>query len=300
MRTLLVTLFAVALPCSLAEAQETPATPPARWDVTQARGTTRQIDFTTSEGTEISVDLSPDGRWIVFDLLGHVYRMPSTGGQAESLTQNSGVALNLQPRISPDGRHIAFVSDREGQNNLWIMNIDGSAPRAVFRDQNLRVARPVWTANGQFIVVTRSSTGGGGGEGQPAGGIWMYHRDGGDGVRLITDAGAVNPSVSPDGKFLYYQVRAGQGNDAVRGHLQIRRFEFANGAQITSRWVSATAQQPAAARAVAPLHRPYHRTDAGWHLHGQFRTAPPASRTTSWVPALHSGCSISRAVRSAW
>jgi hypothetical protein len=91
-RSLLVTLLAVALPCSLVEAQKTPATP-SRWDVTQARGTTRQIDFTTSEGTEISVDLSPDGRWIVFYLLGHVYRMPATGGQAESLTQNSGVAI---------------------------------------------------------------------------------------------------------------------------------------------------------------------------------------------------------------
>src|SRR5687767_4807454 len=214
MRAYFVPLFVVVFP-SLAAAQETPVTP-ARWDVTQARGTTRQIDFTTTEGTEISVDLTPDGRWIVFDLLGHVYRMPATGGQAESLTQNSGVALNMQPRISPDGRHIAFVSDREGQNNLWVMNIDGSAPRAVFRDQNLRVARPVWTPDGQFIVVTRSSTGGGAGEQAPAGGIWMYHRDGGDGVRLVTDGGARNPSLSPDGKYMYYQVNAGQGNDVVR------------------------------------------------------------------------------------
>jgi len=42
------------------------------WDVTKARGRTRKIDFTTDEGTRMSVDVSPDGRWLVFDLLAHV------------------------------------------------------------------------------------------------------------------------------------------------------------------------------------------------------------------------------------
>ena len=101
------------------------------WDVTLARGNTREIDFTTDEGTWLSVDISPDGRWIVFDLLGHVYRLPSDGGDAESLTQESGVAVNYHPRYSPDGQHLAFISDRGGQNNLWIMNADGSEPHAV-------------------------------------------------------------------------------------------------------------------------------------------------------------------------
>ncbi|MGH7445079.1 MAG: TolB family protein, partial [Longimicrobiales bacterium] len=95
---------------------------PAReqWDVTQARGETRTIAFTTDEGTSLSIDVSPDGRSVVFDLLGHIWRVPADGGTAESLTQNSGVALNYQPTISPEGRHIAFISDRAGQNNLWI------------------------------------------------------------------------------------------------------------------------------------------------------------------------------------
>ena len=120
--------------------------PRTRWDVTQARGKTRDIDFTASEGTWMSADLSPDRTWIVFDLLGHLYRMSVTGGQAEALTQNSGVALNFQPRISPDGRHIAFITDRRGQYNLWIMNADGSSPHAVFSDLNStwrrRTSRP--------------------------------------------------------------------------------------------------------------------------------------------------------------
>src|SRR3981081_2993887 len=95
---------------------------PKEWDTTQARGQTRDIDFDTSEGTWMNVDLSPDGKWIVFDLLGHVYRMGASGGKAECLTQDSGVALNMNPRFSPDGKTVAFVSDRKGQNNLWLMD----------------------------------------------------------------------------------------------------------------------------------------------------------------------------------
>jgi putative tricarboxylic transport membrane protein len=116
-------------------AQDAPAQA-GRWDVTEARGEVRTIDFTTNEGTEISVDPSPDGSWLVFDLLAHIYRMPAAGGTAEVLTQNSGVALNYHPRISPDGRQIAFVSDRDGQPNLWIMNADGRGQR------RLLAARP--------------------------------------------------------------------------------------------------------------------------------------------------------------
>src|SRR5215471_12654215 len=113
--------------------------PPAEWDTTQARGKTREIDFDTSEGTWMNVDLSPDGKSIVFDLLGHIYRMPASGGKADCLTQDSGVALNMNPRFSPDGKTIAFVSDRKGQNNLWLMDADGKNPRAVFTDKGKRV-----------------------------------------------------------------------------------------------------------------------------------------------------------------
>ncbi len=210
------------------------------WDVTLARGQTRDIDFTTSEGTWMSVDLSPDRTWIVFDLLGHVYRMPSAGGTATSLTQNSGVALNFQPRISPDGKTIAFITDRRGQYNLWVMNADGSNQRAVFTDLNATALEPAWTPDGNYIVVRKGGRGGGEG-GAPAGGIWMYHKDGGQGVQLI-GAGAGRggggggngapswPSVSGDGKFLYYQVGMTVADkEPLSGSMQLRRFEFKSG-----------------------------------------------------------------------
>ena len=175
------------------------------WDVTLARGETREIDFETDEGTWMSVDISSDGRWIVFDLLAHVYRVPAEGGSAESLTQESGVAINYHPRYSPDGSTIAFVSDRGGQNNLWVMDADGSNPRQVQSSLDTRVTMPEWTADGEYILVAQS------------GGIWMYHRDGGTGIEVVTsDGGSASwPSVSEDGRYLFYHVRT--PGQTVRG-----------------------------------------------------------------------------------
>ncbi len=120
----------------------------SKWDVTLARGETRDVQFETSRGTFMSVDVSPDGRFLVFDLLAHIYRLPIEGGDATCLTQDTGVALNFHPTISPDGNHIAFVSDRGGQNNLWIMDPDGGNPRIVASDLDARVVEPAWTPDG--------------------------------------------------------------------------------------------------------------------------------------------------------
>jgi Tol biopolymer transport system component len=127
----------------------------AKQSVMAPSGISRVIDFRTDQGTLMSVDISPDGRWIVFDLLGHIYRMSAAGGLAQCLTQGSGVALNMHARFSPDGREIAFVSDRSGQANVWIMAADGAEPRPLYLDIEHRYATPLWAPDGQSIVATR-------------------------------------------------------------------------------------------------------------------------------------------------
>ena len=78
----------------------------------------RTIEFTAEEGTWVSLDISPDGKTIVFELLGDLYTVPIDGGEAKAIA--SGLAFDGQPRFSPDGKSIAFVSDRDGAENLWI------------------------------------------------------------------------------------------------------------------------------------------------------------------------------------
>ena len=220
-------LAAMILGPAWAGAQEKPA---AEWDTTQARGTTRDIDFDTSEGTWMSLDVSPDGKWIIFDLLGHVYRMPATGGKAESLTQDSGIALNLTPRFSPDGKTIAFISDRKGQNNLWLMDADGKNPRAVFTDKTQRALSPVWTPDGNYLIVQRQGTRR---DGSPFGwSLVLYHKDGGSGIELVgTDKGPGWHSISRDGKYVYFDVQTCSPlpfghTDPMLGCAQIRRMNL--------------------------------------------------------------------------
>ncbi len=215
-------------------------TPDPAWDVTKPRGTPAEIDFTTSEGTWMSTDITPDGRWIVFNLLGHVYRMPAAGGQAECLTQESGIAINFHPRISPDGTTIAFISDRNGQNNIWLMDIDGKNPRAVTQELAGRFLEPTWSPDGRFLVARRIDA-----VSLFSVSVMMFHRDGGQGTTLLRIENNLfpgGPKISSDGRYLFYQSVLGPVNgyfsraDVLQGDAQIRRLDLQAGRtdQVTS------------------------------------------------------------------
>src|SRR5215472_10323818 len=96
--------------------------------------TTRTISFETGEATWMSLDVSPDGKTIVFDLLGDLYTMPVTGGKATRIT--SGPAMDAQPRYSPDGKRIVFTSDRSGAENVWTVDADGTHAKQITKGDN--------------------------------------------------------------------------------------------------------------------------------------------------------------------
>jgi len=195
------------------------ATPPAeeakaeeaKWDVQNPPGPARDIPIDVTRGTWMSLDVSPDGRTIVFDLLGDIYVMPVSGGEARAIA--SGVAWDMQPKWSPDGRHIAFTSDRAGGDNIWIMDADGSNPVQVSKETFRLLNQPEWTPDGQFIVARKHFTSA---RSLGAGELWMYHRTGGGGVQMTErrtqqkDTG--EPAFSPDGRYLYFSDDATPGN----------------------------------------------------------------------------------------
>src|SRR5271165_1312905 len=170
----------------------------------------RKIEFDTDEGTWLSLSSSPDGRTILFDLLGDLYTVPMEGGEARRIT--SGLPFDSQPIYSPDGQWIAFTSDRDGAENLWIAKADGSEPKQLSRDKESEFASPSWTPDGQYVLVSRAEPGLGANE------IWMYNVLGGKGVQvtktrtspttprdqMLNDLG---PVASPDGKYFYYARR---------------------------------------------------------------------------------------------
>jgi Tol biopolymer transport system component len=172
----------------------------------------RKIEFTTDEGTWLSLDVSPDGKTIVFELLGDIYTLPIEGGTAKLI--DGGMAFDSQPKFSPDGKWIAFISDREGSENLWVMHPDGSSVKQVSKDPNSEFASPAWSPDGNYVYISKAAFG------ITTYEIWMYHVDGGSGVQ-ITKAkqapatprrergNAIGVVASPDGKYLYYAKRQG-------------------------------------------------------------------------------------------
>ena len=111
------------------------------------------LQFTVNEGSWVSVSMLPDGESFVFDLLGDIYRLDIDGGEAEAIT--TGMGFDAQPVVSPDGSKIAFISDRDGKDNLWIANIDGSDPIKLSDESYAALISPTWSPDGQYIVVTK-------------------------------------------------------------------------------------------------------------------------------------------------
>ena len=174
-----------------------------KWDVTNPEGTYKDVSFTVNEGTWMSLDLSPDGKEIVFDLLGDIYTIPSSGGTAKVLRE--GLAYEVQPRFSPDGKKILFTSDAGGGDNIWVMDRDGSGAKQITKETFRLLNNAAWSPDGQYIVARKHFTSG---RSLGAGEIWMYHISGGNGIQLTArknDQQDVNePVVSPDGRYVYF------------------------------------------------------------------------------------------------
>jgi len=178
-----------------------------KWDVAAPTGgSPTPLAFDTSEGTWMNLDVSPDGRQIVFDLLGDIYLMPIDGSATPAKRVTSGPAFDMQPRFSPDGKRLAIASDRDGLWNIWTIDLGGGDAKQISRDKRWFVNSPTWSPDGTYVYARRHfvkerSLG--------AGEVWMFHAGGpNDGLQVTErvswqkDAG--EPDISPDGRHLYY------------------------------------------------------------------------------------------------
>jgi imidazolonepropionase-like amidohydrolase/Tol biopolymer transport system component len=205
-----------------------------KWNVENPSAPSKKISITTDEGTWMDVDVSPDGKSIVFDLLGDIYSMPETGGKATLLA--GGKAWEVHPRYSPDGKLISYTSDKDGGDNIWTMNSDGSNKHAITKETFRLLNNASWTPDGQYLVARKHYTGS---RSLGAGEIWLYHKNGGDGIQLTKrkndqqDAG--EPVVSPNGKYVYWSEDVTPGpnfeynKDPYKGIYAIKRLNRETG-----------------------------------------------------------------------
>ena len=178
-----------------AQKKTAPARPPkdAAADINTPAADATHVVFETTEGTWMSVDVSPDGTTLVFDVLGDLYTVPVAGGTATALTR--GPAYDYHPRYSPDGKTIAFTSDENGMENLWLVDADGKNRRAITSEKTSYVRSAAWLPGGEYLVARREDAKR---AGIPPCELWLFHRRGGSGIKL-TSGDDLNNSSGPVG-----------------------------------------------------------------------------------------------------
>ncbi|MFB0613104.1 amidohydrolase family protein [Aurantiacibacter poecillastricola] len=214
----------------------------AEWDVNNPPGVEiTQVPIQVQEGTWMDVDVSPDGNTVAFALLGDIYTMSIAGGTPTRIAE--GLAWEVQPRFSPDGRRIAFTSDRGGGDNIWIMNADGSDKRQLTNEDFRLLNQPTWSPDGQFIAAKKHFTTG---RSLGTGEVWLYHVSGGSGIALVERANEQlqkelgEPTYAPDGSAIYYTRNITPGNtfiyaqDSNTDLFNIERYDLETGEVTTA------------------------------------------------------------------
>jgi imidazolonepropionase-like amidohydrolase/Tol biopolymer transport system component len=101
----------------------------------------------------MSLDVSPDGRTIVFDLLGDIYSMAASGGTARALLD--GPAMQRSPLFNADGSKLLFLSDASGDDNLWMSNADGTHARQLTHETVDVLTGPMWGPDDQSVIAAK-------------------------------------------------------------------------------------------------------------------------------------------------
>jgi len=217
-------------PVTPADSSSSDAKEEAPWLVSAVHEPADTVSFSTTEGTWINVDVSPDGRLLVFDLLGDLYLLPREGGAATRIT--SGPAYDNQPRFSPDGTRILYTSDRGGMDNLWTVALDGGDLRPITSDKKHMVNTAAWAPDGEYVVARKRFT-----DASAIGTVelWLYHVDGGGGVAITAKdkiADVSGPALSPDGRWIFFAARPGRFHydaNPYEGIWQIRAYDRETG-----------------------------------------------------------------------
>ena len=191
----------------------------------QALGSTVATQLTAGGGYDYQPDVSPDGKWVVFDRYDgnavELELLELANGKVTALTSNH--AVNVEPRWSPDGTRLAYVSTAyEGRWHVFAMDFRdgrGSAPVRLTTDRDSKLPRyyysvydhylsPTWSPDGKELIVVSNR-----GQIWGTGGFWRMRAEPGDSMRLVhfeETTWKARPDWSPDGRRVVYSSYVGR------------------------------------------------------------------------------------------
>jgi Tol biopolymer transport system component len=196
------------------------------WEVDAPHGPTHEVSIDVTEGTWTSVTVR--GQTLVFDLLGDLWSVPLSGGTARRLT--SGASWDTQPALSPDGSLLAFTSDRGGNENIWLLELESGQMRPLTEEEDARCTEPVWDPAGDWLLYRRRTV-----DTRSIGvtEIWQRHLAGGDGFPLTSlDEHPHAGEAVAQGPWLWFSSRHGRfdyNQNAVSGLWDVMRLDRRTG-----------------------------------------------------------------------
>jgi Tol biopolymer transport system component len=164
----------------------------------------RKISIHSTEGSWMSLDVSPDGKTVAFDFLGDIYLLPISGGKAKAFLKD--ISFESHPKFSPDGKHLLVISDRSGGENVWRFSLDRKDSLQITKGNTDNFQSADWSPDGNYVVAAK---------GRRNLKLWLYHKDGGGGAQLITkpdNMKTIEPAFGNDNRYIYFSQRTGAWN----------------------------------------------------------------------------------------
>lgn len=185
----------------------------------------RTISLDTNKGTWMSLDAHPGGEKIIFDYMGNLFEMPISGGEATQLTH--GMGFDSQPKYSPDGNKVVFISDRSGGENIWILDLETMKTEQRTEGKNYRMQGPTWTTDGEYIIAARAGLRGGVHK------LRIYHAEAGGGTELMDtpeDLKTIEPTMGENNQYVWFSQREGDWDyNATFPQYQIAKYDRKTG-----------------------------------------------------------------------
>jgi Tol biopolymer transport system component len=185
------------------------------WQIGLSGGMPRLV--ASSESSYVNPDLGPNGTIVVgrMRLQTDIWKFPVDGSPADNvrrgvrLTRQTGQILT--PTAGPGDREVAYLSDRGGHANVWVLDTTTGESRQITHepDPDVSLGVPVWSPDGSAIAFlsTRGNPG-------LTFGIWLVNPDGSN-LRSLVNPG-LGPAWSSDGRWLYYSTRGSVGEVVMR------------------------------------------------------------------------------------
>ena len=166
-----------------------------------------EIEFETVTNAVDSFDISPSGRRAVISTRGQLLTIATDRGDITRIAPDPMASRNDQPKWSPDGKHIAFVSDRSGRDEVWISDPEGRASKKITDLDNEKGAL-VWTPDSKALFYSASDKK-----------LYSYSvADGKTATVASSDLGRIGSvAISPDSKWVMFSKQ----DRTLRSHLYI-------------------------------------------------------------------------------